>query len=112
MNKAKKKRCRNLERWNKAKAIVMRKLAEMQKLYPAPYEVVDEKTLVVRNVKQCDLCGGSVDRYCSTYPNKHFHYSTIDFRCTKCPAVGDPFMGVMTRLDMEYYEEMFAEKAA
>ena len=99
-------------RWKKAKTNDARILANLQKLYPAPYEVLDEHNLIVRNVKQCELCGGSVDRYCSTHPDPHVHYSTKYLQCTRCTAIGGSFMGIMTRLDREYYEEMFKDKAA
>lgn len=39
-----------------------------------------------RNVKQCDLCRGPVDRY-------HNH-----FQCRSCGAIGDLFTGIMTDL--------------
>ena len=43
-------------------------------------------------VKQCNLCGGTVDRF------------AYGFECRKCTAMGDLFTGIMTRLDREYYE--------
>lgn len=50
---------------------------------------------IVKNVKQCELCRGTVDRF-STY-----------FQCRKCTAFGDLNTGIMTRLDREYYQERF-----
>jgi len=38
---------------------------------PKDFERVDNDTLVVRNVFQCQLCRGPVDRFCSTTPHRH-----------------------------------------
>ena len=62
-----------------------------------PYQKTDDpNVLVVRHVKQCCYCQGSVDRFCSTQPDPHFHYRTLYFQCSKCIAMGDPVVGIMT----------------
>ncbi len=43
----------------------------------------DGHKLITPNVKQCTICGGTVDRF-------EFH-----LECRVCKAVGDPFMGMM-----------------
>ena len=40
-------------------------------------------TLVLKNVKRCTICNGSVD--------KHQHH----YECVDCGAIGDPFIGMM-----------------
>lgn len=50
---------------------------------------------VVRNVNECSFCGGPVDRFCSKYPDKLLHYSTLYFKCSSCGAMGDPVTGIM-----------------
>ncbi len=48
------------------------------------------------NVKRCELCCGEVVR-CVNH-----------FECLHCHACGDFNTGIMTRLDREYYQEMYS----
>jgi hypothetical protein len=59
-----------------------------------PYEETPDG-FVVRNVKRCPYCEGAVNRFCSKYPDKHFHYSTLYFECASCGSRGDPVVGIM-----------------
>lgn len=60
--------------------------------------LINESEPIVKNVKQCSLCQGIVDRF------EHC------FQCRDCTAIGDLFTGIMTRMDREYYEKEFGDK--
>ena len=80
---------------------------------PKDFERVDNDTLVVRNVFQCQLCRGPVDRFCSTTPHRHWVFankSPMPFLCRQCGAVGDKNTAIMARTDLAYYEELCGDK--
>lgn len=60
------------------------------------FERVNDNVQVIRNVKQCTCCGGTVDRFCSYARDPHVIFATLYFECRDCKAIGDPFIGMMT----------------
>lgn len=55
--------------------------------------------IVVENVKRCDFCGGSVNRYAFGVDSETA--TTRYFECTKCGALGDPMFGIMHQLPVK-----------
>ncbi len=74
------------------------------------FEDGPENTKIIRNVKRCDYCQGSVDRICANIPDPHGVFVTKYFDCTRCGAMGDPFLGMMTP-PRSHYDNFFNETA-
>jgi hypothetical protein len=56
---------------------------------------------IVKNAVRCTMCGHGADRYDGF------------FLCTnpECGAFGDLFVGIFTRLDRKYYEDLYKDKS-